>query len=52
MYRETLYFNSFPKDIAARQRLNGPYTKCDASTGGKIAFFPYVHSFDDLFPEG
>ena len=24
MYRETLYFNSFPKDIAARQRLNGP----------------------------
>ncbi len=51
MYRETLYFDSFPKEIAARQRLNGPYTKCDASTGGKISFFPYVHSFDDLFPE-
>jgi hypothetical protein len=51
MYRETLYFDSFPKNIAARQRLNGPYTKCDASVGGKIAFFPYVHSFDDLFPE-
>jgi hypothetical protein len=51
MYRETLYFDSFSKDIAARQRLNGPYTKCDASTGGKISFFPYVHSFDDLFPE-
>lgn len=51
MYRETLYFDSFPKEIAARQRLNGPYTKCDASVGGKIEFFPYVHSFDDLFPE-
>lgn len=51
MYRETLYFNSFPKEIAVRQRLNGPYTKCDASVGGKIDFFPYVHSFDDLFPE-
>ncbi len=51
MYRETLYFDSFPKEIAARQRLNGPSTKCDATTGGKIDFFPYVHSFDDLFPE-
>jgi hypothetical protein len=51
MYRETLYFDSFPREIAARQRLNGPTTKCDASTGGKIDFFPYVHSFDDLFPE-
>jgi hypothetical protein len=50
MYRETLYWDSFPKQIAARQRLNGPYTKCDASVGGKIDFFPYVHSFDDLFP--
>ena len=50
MYRETLYFNSFPKQIAARQRLNGPSTKCDASVGGKIDFYPYVHSFDDMFP--
>lgn len=50
MYRETLYFNSFPKQIAARQRLNGPSTECDASVGGKIAFYPYVHSFDDMLP--
>ncbi len=50
MYRETLYWNSFPKEIATRQRLNGPYTKCDETVGGKIAFFPYVHSFDDLIP--
>ena len=51
MYRETLYFDSFPKEIAARQRLNGPNTKCDATVGGKLDFYPYVHSFDDLFPE-
>lgn len=50
MYRETLYYDSFPKQIAARQRLNGPTTKCDETTGGKIAFHPYVHSFCKLVP--
>ena len=50
MYRETLYFDSFPKQIAARQRLNGPTTQCDANTGGKIAIFPYVHSAAQLVP--
>ncbi len=50
MYRETLYYNSFPKEIAAQQRLNGPYTRCDESVGGKIDFYPYVHSFNVLFP--
>lgn len=51
MYRETLYWNSFPKEIAVRQRLNGPWTKCDESVGEKIDFFPYVHSFSQLIPE-
>ncbi len=50
MYRETLYWDSFPKIMAARQRLNGPYTKCDESTGGKIAFHPYVHSASKIIP--
>lgn len=50
MYRETLYFDSFPREIAARQRLNGPTTECDETTGGKIAFHPYVHSFSTLVP--
>lgn len=50
MYRETLYFDSFPKEIAARQRLNGPASKCDETVGGKIAIFPYVHSFCQLVP--
>jgi len=51
MYRETLYFDSFPREIAVRQRLNGPYSKCDAEVGGKWAFHPYVHSFHLLVPE-
>lgn len=50
MYRETLYWDSFPTLMAARQRLNGPYTKCDETVGGKIAFFPYVHSASKLIP--
>lgn len=50
MYREVLYYDAFPREIAARQRLNGPYTKCDVATGGKLLFHPFVHSFDDLIP--
>ncbi len=50
MYRETLYFDSFPKEIAARQRLNGPASQCDETVGGKIAIHPYVHSFSQLVP--
>jgi len=50
MYRETLYFDSFPKAVATRQRLNGPTTLCDEEVGGKIAFYPYVHSFCKLVP--
>jgi hypothetical protein len=50
MYRETLYYDSFPRDIATRQRLNGPMSKCDAEVGGKIQIFPYVHSFCKLVP--
>ncbi|HZZ44383.1 MAG TPA: DUF4838 domain-containing protein [Tepidisphaeraceae bacterium] len=50
MYRETYYFDSFPKQIAARQRLNGPGSTCDATTGGKFEFFPFVHSSSQLIP--
>jgi len=50
MYRETLYFDSFPREVAARQRLNGPASACDAAVGGKIVIHPYVHSFCQLVP--
>lgn len=50
MSREVLYYNAYPKQIAARQRLNGSSTECDSTVGGKITIYPYVHSFDDLVP--
>ena len=50
MYRETLYFDSFGKQTAARQRLNGPMCEADEETGGKIELFPYVHSAAQLVP--
>lgn len=50
MYRETLYWDSFGKKIAARQRLNGPFSQADEETGGKVVIHPYVHSFCELVP--
>lgn len=50
MYRETLYFQSFGKQISARQRLNGPWCQADEETGGKVVIHPYVHSFCSLVP--
>lgn len=44
-YRETSYLGSHPGKIATRQRLNGNAQQCDASQGGHIYFFPWVHSF-------
>ncbi len=50
MYRETLYWDSFPKSIAPRQRLNGHMTRCDASVGGRIGWHPFTHSANLLVP--
>lgn len=50
MYRETLYFDSYPRQIAIRQRLNGPMTECDAQVGGRWIIHPYCHSFSTLVP--
>ncbi|MDO9580350.1 MAG: alpha-glucuronidase family glycosyl hydrolase, partial [Bacteroidales bacterium] len=36
MSREVYYYNALPKQIAARQRLNGSSTECDSTVGGKI----------------
>ena len=50
MYREVLSYDSFPKVISARQRLNGPFSKCDATVGGKILFYPWCHSSNLMVP--
>lgn len=47
-YREAFYTEATDRDWAARNRLNGYHLKLDASTGGKMEYFPFVHSFDRL----
>jgi hypothetical protein len=49
-YREIYYTEAQDKDWAARNRLNGGLSQLDESTGGKVQFHPFVHSFHDLLP--
>ncbi|MEO8659123.1 MAG: DUF4838 domain-containing protein [Bryobacteraceae bacterium] len=49
-YREPYFTEAFDKDWAARNRTNGAFSKLDESTGGKVEYFPFVHSFESLIP--
>lgn len=49
-YREPFFTEAFDRDWAARNRVNGHHAALDASTGGKIAYYPFVHSFNQLVP--
>lgn len=49
-YREVYNTEAFDKDWSARLRLNGQHHRLDASTGGKIRYSHFVHTFDDLIP--
>ena len=49
-YREPFYRESRDRDWAARNRVNGSSTRLDESTGGKIAYYPFVHSFYQMIP--
>jgi hypothetical protein len=49
-YREVYLGEAFDKDWAARNKTNGQSARLDASTGGKIQYFPFVHSFYSLVP--
>lgn len=49
-YREPFFTEAFDRDWAARNRANGNHAKLDASTGGKIGYYPFVHSFNQLVP--
>ncbi|MBI4890566.1 MAG: DUF4838 domain-containing protein [Acidobacteria bacterium] len=49
-YREPFFTEAFDKDWAARNRANGAHSKLDASTGGKLEYYPFVHSFYELLP--
>ncbi|MBI5084366.1 MAG: DUF4838 domain-containing protein [Acidobacteria bacterium] len=49
-YREPFFTEAWDKDWAARNRTNGDHTQLDASTGGKLQYYPFVHSFYELLP--
>lgn len=49
-YREPFYREARDRDWAARNRVNGSSTRLDESTGGKIAYYPFVHSFYQMIP--
>ena len=44
-YREPFFTEAMDRDWAARNKMNGDHLDLDASTGGKIQYYPFVHSF-------
>ncbi len=49
-YREPYFTEAFDKTWAARNRTNGSFSELDPSVGGKVEYFPFVHSFNSLVP--
>jgi len=49
-YREVFSGPSRDKDWAARNRLTGHFSALDESTGGKVTYYPFGHSFYQLIP--
>lgn len=49
-YREPYFTDAWDKDWAARNRVNGTFPKLDESTGGKVSYGPFVHTFYALVP--
>src|SRR5258706_647813 len=49
-YRAAYISEALEKDCAARLSLNGQHYPLDASTGGKVRYSHFVHTFDDLIP--
>ena len=49
-YREPYFSEAADRDWAARNKMNGVLMKLDATTGGKVRYYPFVHSFNALVP--
>lgn len=49
-YREVFFNLATDKDWSARNRMNGMSANLDASTGGKVIYHPFVHTFASLVP--
>ena len=49
-YREPFFTEAFDRDWAARNKANGNRMELDERTGGKLQYYPFVHSFYELLP--
>ena len=49
-YRELEMAETRDKHWAARNRYNGDFHELDEATGGKISYYPFVHSFYNILP--
>jgi hypothetical protein len=49
-YREVFFTEAFDRDWASRNRLNSSHANLDESTGGRVEYQPFVHSFYYLVP--
>lgn len=47
-YREDFYTEAFDGDFAARLRSNGHHARLEAKHGGKITYWPFVHTFASI----
>ena len=49
-YREPYFTEAWDKDWAVRNKTNGHFQKLDESTGGKVQYYPFVHTFYQMIP--
>jgi hypothetical protein len=49
-YRETFFTEAFDRNWSARNRVNGNTHQLDEATGGKVRYYPFVHSFYQMLP--
>lgn len=47
-YREDFYTEAFDGDFAVRLRSNGHHARLEAKHGGKITYWPFVHTFASI----
>jgi hypothetical protein len=49
-YREPFFTEAFDRDWAVRNKVNGASMKLDEAAGGKVSYYPFVHSFYTMIP--
>ena len=49
-YREPFFTEAADTDWAARNRVNGQSQRLDEPAGGKLQYYPFVHSFYQMVP--